>query len=158
MGGEWWAVGGGKVEVAAVAETAVAVKARVAVTHLVVDGALLEESELHVDEALGPGVAALDGLLHPRLRPLALGHAEALRDHHDLKEAVETVAADTVVRVVEARVARVVVQAKVAAAMVAAVAMVARLVQETAAVVVVVAGSPSSKRRGAPCPPSSWRP
>lgn len=30
-----------------------------AVTNLVVDAALLEESELHVDQALGPGVAAL---------------------------------------------------------------------------------------------------
>ena len=170
-----------------------------------------------------PGVAALDGLLHPRLCSLSLGHAEALGDHHDLKEAVETVAgetvavetvvrgprwprarghrrAQTVVSVVEARVARVVVQAKVAAAMVATVATVARVVQETVVVaavavetvavaaaammvqaavvavvrmvqtvkttvarvveatavaVLVVAGPPSSRTRGAPCPPWS---
>ena len=37
-------------------------------------------------------VAHLDGLLDPRLRTLALGHAEALRDHHHLAETVGSVA------------------------------------------------------------------
>ena len=41
-------------------------------------------------------VAHLDGLLDPRLRTLALGHAEALRDHHHLAETVGAVAVRTV--------------------------------------------------------------
>ena len=75
-------------------------------------------------------VAHLDGLLDPSLRTLALGHAEALRDHHHLEETVGTVALRTILG--EA----------VSAAQGGGEA----------------AGPPSWKTRAAPCPLRSWRP